>query len=280
MFNLLVKFSGWRESRDTIGSDRVFEYTESEVANRFATNGRIDFDSLRSLPTLFLEETRFDSMQTAQVGTIINARKTGGEISLEYAFDKTVPPITNQKLGDIRTELDMAEFEFSRTHWAVKDVDLFHVLIRHAQPRRHRPHLFTLAEPENIDRTLISAMMPFHPHFDAVYEKLKEVAISVGLTCKRADDIWENPTIIQDVVSLIDRSRTIICDCTDRNPNVFYEAGIAHTLGREVILITQSDADIPFDLRHIRYVRYLNNSEGLETLARQLQPRLSAIANA
>ncbi len=280
MFNLLVKFSGWGEGRDKLGSDRVFEYTESDVEDKFVTNDHIDFNSLRSLPTLFLEETRFDSTQTAQVGTIINARKTGREISLEYAFDQSVPPITNQKLGEIRTELDIAEFEFSRTHWAIKDVDLFRVLIRHTQPRRHRPHLFTLADPENIDRTLISAMMPFHPHFDAVYEKLQDVENSVGLTCKRADDIWENPTIIQDVVSLIDRSRTIICDCTDRNPNVFYEAGIAHTLGREVILITQSDADIPFDLRHIRYVRYLNNSERLEALAQQLQPRLIAIANA
>jgi hypothetical protein len=83
---------------------------------------------------------------------------------------------------------------------------------------------------------------------------------------------------MQDVVSLIDRSRVVIADCTSRNPNVFYEIGIAHTLGREVILITQNDADIPFDLRHLRYVRYLNNGEGLADLERRLLPRLQAIA--
>src|SRR6266700_3613748 len=44
---------------------------------------------------------------------------------------------------------------------------------------------------------------------------------------------------------LIDRSRVVICDCTKRNPNVFYEIGIAYTLGRDVILITQNDADVP-----------------------------------
>ena len=70
----------------------------------------------------------------------------------------------------------------------------------------------------------------------------------------------------------------VICDCTGRNPNVFYEIGIAHTLGREVILITQADADIPFDLRHLRYVRYLNNGEGLQTLRERLQPRLAELA--
>ena len=121
-------------------------------------------------------------------------------------------------------------------------------------------------------------MMPFDPSFDAIYTVLKQTAESVGLRCRRADDIWENPAIIQDVVSLIDRSQVVICDCTGRNPNVFYEIGIAHTLGREVILITQSGADIPFDLRHLRYVSYLNNGEGRTALSAKLKQRLSDLA--
>ena len=87
----------------------------------------------------------------------------------------------------------------------------------------------------------------------------------------------ENAAIIQDVVALIDRSRIVVCDCSGRNPNVFYEAGIAHTLGREVILITQSEHDIPFDLRHLRYIRYLNNAEGRALLAQALQNRMQTI---
>ncbi|KTC71480.1 hypothetical protein Lbir_1734 [Legionella birminghamensis] len=99
----------------------------------------------------------------------------------------------------------------------------------------------------------------------------------MGLKCRCVDDIWENPAVIQDVVSLIDRSRVVICDCTTRNPNVFYEIGIAHTIGREVILITQSAEDIPFDLRHLRYVSYLNNGEGLEILGNIIQARLETL---
>jgi hypothetical protein len=79
------------------------------------------------------------------------------------------------------------------------------------------------------------------------------------------------------VVALIDRSRIVVCDCSGRNPNVFYEAGIAHTLGREVILITQNDQDIPFDLRHLRYIRYLNNAEGRAALTQQLQARMQTL---
>ena len=91
--------------------------------------------------------------------------------------------------------------------------------------------------------------------------------------------MWENASIITDIVNLIDRSRVVICDCTGRNPNVFYEIGIAHTLGREVILITQADADIPFDLRHLRYVKYLNNAEGRAVLRAALEARLTTLLN-
>jgi hypothetical protein len=98
-----------------------------------------------------------------------------------------------------------------------------------------------------------------------------------SLTCLRADDIWEHDVIIQDIVSLIHRSRIVICDCTSRNPNVFYEAGIAHTLGKDVILIAQNESDIPFDLRHIRYVTYLNNNEGRENLAEKVSQRIQTL---
>jgi hypothetical protein len=118
-------------------------------------------------------------------------------------------------------------------------------------------------------------MMPFRAEFEAVYDALKEAAERAGFRCRRADDIWENPAIIQDVASLIDHSFIVVCDCTGRNPNVFYEIGIAHTLGREVILITQSEEDIPFDLRYLRYVKYLNNGEGRGALSERLQQRLT-----
>lgn len=79
------------------------------------------------------------------------------------------------------------------------------------------------------------------------------------------------------MVSLIDRGRIVVCDLTGRNPNVFYEAGIAHTLGREVIIIAQSEHDIPFDLRHLRHIRYLNNNEGLADLVEALQTRMQTV---
>lgn len=278
MFNFLVKGNGWAEGRDTIPASRVLEHTEGHLVEKFKPEGQLDFATLTSLPALFLEETSGRGDQVARIGTIMSAKTSCRDIVLEYAYDPVIPPLINNLLKGLASDLEIDSFQFKRTHWAVKDVDLFRVLLRNMPPRRQRPKVFQLSDPENIEPSLVSAMMPFHPSFDAVYATLKRTAESVGLRCRRADDIWENPAIIQDVVSLIDRSSVVICDCTDRNPNVFYEIGIAHTLGREVILITQSNADIPFDLRHLRYVRYLNNGEGLTALGEQLKPRLADLA--
>jgi hypothetical protein len=278
LFNVLVKYGAWADGRDKIPYGRLFEHTDEELAKRFEPGGSPDFNSLAAFPSLFIQESSSKDNELARVGTITHARTNGREIALEYAFDLGILPIPNNILQGLAAELEINRAEFSRTHWAVKDVDLYRVLLRNSQPRRHRPQVFSLSEHENIEPTLVSAMMPFHPDFDSVYAALQKTATASGLRCRRADDIWENPIVIQDVVSLIDRSNMVICDCTGRNANVFYEIGIAHTLGRRVILITQNEQDIPFDLRHLRYLPYLNNKEGLEALSTRLRAVVSDIA--
>lgn len=277
MFNLLMFNVDWSAGRVTVPMGRIFEHTDDHISAQFrGDSNSLLLDHLSSLPCLFCEEGISD--ETAYVGQINRARITGKDLSLEISFDPEVPPLQNSIIYANRTELDMPhDFEFSRNHWAVKDVDLYRFLLRTVRPRRQRPTVFQIPEHESIELALVSAMMPFDSAFDAVYSSIREAADNAGLRCRRADDIWENVAIIQDVVSLIDRSRIVICDCTGRNPNVFYETGIAHTLGRDVILITQSEHDIPFDLRHLRYVRYLNNGEGRAVLKHSLQARMQTL---
>lgn len=124
---------------------------------------------------------------------------------------------------------------------------------------------------------LMSVMMPFDGSMRAVYDTIKAAATATGYECKRADDIWNDSTVIQDVFSLIFQSYIVVCDFTGKNPNVFYEAGIAHTLGKHVIPITQNPEHIPFDLRHHRYAQYLDNSEGREGLQKELEDRLNVL---
>lgn len=278
MFNLLVKYGPWGDGRDSLPSGRVLQYTEDSLEQRFAPNSLADLDALIKLPTLFVEETDRQRIQIARAGIITDARLNGRQITLEYNYEPNVPPVAQGVLEEFARDLDIKEFEFSTTHWAVKRVDLYRFLLKRANRRRQLPKVFPLPEVEIIDPNLMSAMMPFDMKFDNVYEALKKAGEAVGFRCRRADDIWENASIIQDVVSLIDRSKVIVCDCSGRNANVFYEIGVAHTLGRDVILITQSESDIPFDLRHLRFLKYLNNSEGLNSLGTQLQTKLADIA--
>ena len=135
------------------------------------------------------------------------------------------------------------------------------------------PNIFDVPS-EEIDSNLVSVMMPFQSSLSPVYDSIKLAAGDSGLICSRADDIWNHSTVIQDIFSLIFKSFIVVCDFTGKNPNVFYEAGIAHTLGKHVIPITQSEHDIPFDLQHHRYIKYLNNNEGIEELRNALASRL------
>lgn len=278
MFNLIMTSDEWElAGRVSISRGRIFEHTESNIKEQHVTDeGKINIEKLKLLPTLFMNEGTGNEL--AYIGKINDVREVGSDILIDYYIDPNIPALKNDFFYSKRAEIGVFDrFEFSRNHWAVKDADLYLFLLRNIQQRRQRPAVFNLPEHESIDENLVSAMMPFSGGFDAVHESIKDSCESFGLTCNRADDIWENPSIIQDVVSLIDRSRIVICDCTGRNPNVFYEIGIAHTLGREVILITQNGDDVPFDLRHLRYIPYLNNAEGRSQLEQGLNDRIGTL---
>lgn len=268
--------TSWDTGRETMPIDRIFEYTEAHISSYFKQNNNLLLDQLIRFPCLFMQEGIRDEL--AYVGQINRARIVGKEVAFEYTLDSEVPPLKNSLIFANKMAFDMSsDFEFSRNHWAVKEIDLYRFLLRNVRPRRQRPVVFQIPEHENIEPTLASAMMPFDTSFNQVFDSISRASQEVGLRCRRADNIWEHAAIIQDVVSLIDRSRIVICDCTGRNPNVFYEAGIAHSLGREVIIITQNEHDIPFDLRHLRYIHYLNNSQGLDELVTVLKGRMQTI---
>jgi hypothetical protein len=161
LFNLIVKFAPWADGRDTIPDGRTFEHTEQRLVDRFRPAGQLDINALIAIPTLFVQETSGVRDQVAHTGTITGARRNGPNITLEYSYDIGVPPLPNRILQGFAAELDIEDWEFNRTHWAVKDADLYRTLLRrNSQPRRQRPSVFQVAEHENIEPSLVSAMMP------------------------------------------------------------------------------------------------------------------------
>ena len=138
------------------------------------------------------------------------------------------------------------------------------------------PQVFEIPN-KSVNEKLVAVMMPFNDSFAETFKAIKKACKEVDLDCKKANDIWENSTIIQDVFELIFTSKIVIGDFTGKNPNVFYEIGIAHTLGKIVIPITQSIDDVPADLRHHRVLKYLSNTEGYAKLQMELSRRLQTL---
>src|SRR5271157_2485336 len=122
-------------------------------------------------------------------------------------------------------------------------------------------------EPEE---ALCFVLMPLREPFISIFENnVKPTVLKLGLNARKADDISSNRPVIEDVWASINRARLIIADLTGRNPNVFYELGIAHTLGKEVVMITQQMEDVPFDVFHFRVIHYKYPS-GIEEFEKKL----------
>lgn len=101
-------------------------------------------------------------------------------------------------------------------------------------------------------------MMPFAAPLGDYYIKIYKPAIEkAGLRPVRADaDIFGTGKIIDQIWAGINAAKVLVAELTTRNPNVFYELGLAHALEKPVVLVSSNEADIPFDLKHIRVIYY------------------------
>jgi hypothetical protein len=302
LYNLLITAQPglWRGSAYEYERGRcVREYTDSAIVEKYKSFSRNDVAELMSFPCLFAYEDQV--RKNARIGWLTDIKPRTHAVRVEYELEEGLPSITPAKVRKLASELDITDWELNRTHWAVKDVNLFRILMtagilteakirecgegsklvrlglmRPVTELHIRPTVFRVP-PGKVEEDLVSVMMPFEMSFDRTYEAIGGACNACSLRCQRADDIWDEPEIIQDVFSLIYRSRVVVCDFTGRNANVFYEAGIAHTLGKTVVPITQSKDDVPFDLGHLRFVKYLANNEGREELRVKIEKKLRTI---
>lgn len=277
MFHLLVAYQGWPDSGGSLSNSRIYISPNEEPGQSFFTNNKLDISQISKIPALLVPEPGCDVPQFAKVAHITQIFEGNKETAIQYAIDSSIPPISTNDLEGFAVQLRLGQFGLSHTCWKLCEGDLYRLLLLIHQKNTIAPKVFSIDAVRAQDCNLVSVMMPFKAEFSPVYSALQASIAAAGLNCVRADDIWEAHTIVQDIVNIIARARVVICDCSGKNPNVFYEAGIAHALGKEVILIAQSEDDVPFDLRHLRYIRYLSNREGLESLNQAVQARLNSI---
>jgi len=129
-----------------------------------------------------------------------------------------------------------------------------------------------------INHNLVFVLMPFAAEFEEIYSTCIKPTLEKRIPrCLRADEIFHNKPIVEIIWKNINEALLVVADLSGRNPNVFYEVGMAHTLGKEVILLTQDLNDVPFDLRHLSVICYKWTPPGAERLKQALDATVVSV---
>lgn len=126
----------------------------------------------------------------------------------------------------------------------------------------------------------VFAIMKFEKDFDELYE---EVIVPVcdrnGYKAIRADECYASTPILQDIITEITNASIIIADITMDNPNVFYELGYSHAIGKNTILLADAEKrqKMPFDISGFRTIFYSNSIAGKREIERNLNNYIETI---
>lgn len=129
----------------------------------------------------------------------------------------------------------------------------------------------------------IFMIMPFRERFNAIYtDVVQPVVAELNLTIKRGDEFSSTRgSIMAEVWAAINACRFVVVETTEINANVYYELGIAHTLGKPAILLTQTKNvdELPFDIRHLRFLVYEDSIDGANDLKAALKRSIIWLMN-
>lgn len=116
-------------------------------------------------------------------------------------------------------------------------------------------------------------IMPFMAPFNSYYTQIIRPALAdIDYKAIRSDEIFSPQAFVQTIWEEILNCDLVVAEMTGSNPNVLYELGLAHAIGKRVVMITRSPTDVPADLRHINCISYDTNLVSWDaTLRRSLQ---------
>ena len=99
---------------------------------------------------------------------------------------------------------------------------------------------------EVAERRVCFVLIPFDKEYDSIYATIKEVTTERGYYCSRDSEMSNHSVIMDTIKEMIMRSELIIAELSNKNPNVLYELGFSHALGKNAILLTQDPSGYPF----------------------------------
>ncbi|MCY0389916.1 TIR domain-containing protein [Robbsia sp. Bb-Pol-6] len=148
MFNLFISAGGWDGSPWNTTLNRcVHEYTAPAITAQYGALDAAAVNALRQYPCIFAEETNtYTGNRPPQLGVIDDVEVRGHDVRVTYRLTPITPFLSPEDLPNMLFDLGMDNWELSRTHWAVKNVDLNKVLTRRGitLPSWARPYVPTV----------------------------------------------------------------------------------------------------------------------------------------
>lgn len=122
-------------------------------------------------------------------------------------------------------------------------------------------------------------VMQFSDEYNALYtDVIKPACEQYNYEVVRADDMYTTGLIIEDITTSIRNSALVIADITPNNPNVYYEVGYAHGIGKPTILLSDKNREkLPFDISGFRLLFYNNTIGGKASVEETLKKHLESI---
>lgn len=231
-------------------------------------DGYNDFRVLSEMPALIMPEVEYQHLTPARVTCISNIRSRNYGIEKGIAFDYNHITDILHAEDIIPERLNSLPYGGHRTLWYVEKGNLINMVMKtfEAKMRADKPTFFGLKDWPLPKLGHVGVMMPYSSDFDSVYQTIDSACMRAGCEPIRVKDVLSTQPIIADVFSTIVQASVVICDITGLNPNVLYEAGLAHARNVPVVLISQDTGPPPFNLSQTQVHRYTNNSNGLKEL--------------
>jgi len=120
-------------------------------------------------------------------------------------------------------------------------------------------------------------LMPIGESERRNYDTIAKAADESRMALNLAGDIREGRSIVRDLWISLNKARVVIADLTGPDPGVMYGLGIAHTVGKETILISPQGSNYLKDIPKTQMIEYEDSDEGRTVLEQELFSILSSI---
>jgi predicted nucleotide-binding protein len=289
VFNLLVSgcSGAWKSSPVEFSRSRVIiEYTASEIQSRYKELTQDVVNVLKQVPTLFVVE---NEQIPSYFGKIEDIAFKHDSVLIYYSIDQTrcLPCGVLKKLS---SSLDIGKWELSRTHWAIKDLDLYNVLAANGFDFKREisasPEQTLILNPEQRGKT--SKVFIVHGHDVKVKEEvelfIKKIGLDPVVLHRQASG---GKTIIEKLEDYTDVDYGVVlytpCDVGGKKDthnyslrarqNVVFEHGyLIAKLGRDrVCAMVKGGVEKPNDISGVVYVEFDDQARWKEELTKELQ---------